>query len=112
MSGSHDHGLAQAERAMDPSYEGSVVLAVGGLVGALVLYAPGALLGAEVEIARLGAPGYVTHSSFRERRLGSAVMCAAVYPGLPEGDYQVHGYPQVVHVDGGRVSEAQLVANR
>ena len=64
-----------------PSQAGSVVLDVGGSVGALVLYAPEALAGAEVEVARLGLPGHTTHSSVRHRQLAPGLMvCAAVYP--------------------------------
>ena len=35
---------------------------------------------------------------------------AAVYPGLPEGNYRVDGRRQLVTVDGGRVTEASLDA--
>lgn len=92
-----------------PSQAGSVVLDVGGSVGALVLYAPEALAGAEVEVARLGLPGHTTHSSVRHRQLAPGLMvCAAVYPSLPAGEYRVDGSAQVVRVDGGGVTEAHL----
>jgi hypothetical protein len=109
----HSHGHTHShEPVLPPSYEGSVVLDVGGLFGALVLYGGADLVGAEVEIVRIGDPPHVTHSSFRERHLGAGVLCAAVYPGLPAGDYDIQGYPQMVRVDGGRVTEAKLETQR
>jgi len=84
---------------------------VGGLVGALVLYAPEQLAGAEVEVARLGEPGHTTHSAVRQRQLAPGWRAfAAVYPGLPAGKYRVDGCGQLVTINGGRVTEASLDA--
>jgi hypothetical protein len=96
---------------LPPSFAGSVVLDVGGLVGALVLYAPEQLAGAEVEVVRLGEPGHTTHSAVRQRQLAPGRQAfAAVYPGLPAGEYRVDGCRQLVTVNGGRVTEASLDA--
>jgi hypothetical protein len=96
---------------LPPSYAGSVVLEVGGLVGALVLYAPERLAGAEVEVVRQGEPGHTTHSAVRQRQLAPGRQAyAAVYPGLPAGTYRVDGCRELVTVDGGRVTEASLEA--
>ena len=121
--GAHDHGAdlhtVQAETGvyshegnpLPPSFAGSVVLDVGGLVGALVLYASPQLAGAEVEVVRLGEPGHTTHSAVRQRQLAPGRQAfAAVYPGLPAGEYRVDGYRQLVTVNGGRVTEASLDA--
>ena len=121
--GAHDHGAdlhtVQAETGvyshegnpLPPSFAGSVVLDVGGLVGALVLYASEQLAGAEVEVVRLGEPGHTTHSAVRQRQLSPGRQAfAAVYPGLPAGEYRVDGCRQLVTVSGGRVTEASLDA--
>jgi hypothetical protein len=77
-----------AEQAPGPDAESYAVLDIGGDIGALVLYAPPELAGAEIEISREGAPR--THSQVRERRIGTAApLYAAVYPGLPAGTYTI-----------------------
>jgi hypothetical protein len=74
------------ETPLGPSGPGSVVLDVGGGIGALVLNVPPAHDGREIEISREGFPR--THSQVRERRLGRGrVRYAAVYPDLPAGVY-------------------------
>jgi hypothetical protein len=116
--GAHDHtgqagtGVYSDEgHPLPPSYAGSVVLEVGGLVGALVLYASEQLAGAEVEVVRQGEPGHTTHSAVRQRQLAPGRQTfAAVYPGLPAGVYRVDGRRELVTVDGGRVTEASLEA--
>ena len=77
---SHHH-----ETALGPSGPGTVVLNIGGGTGALVLNVPPELDGREIEISQEGFPR--THSQVRERRLGSRVRYAAVYPDLPAGVY-------------------------
>lgn len=79
-----------AEATLGPSTSGSVVLDLGPGTGALVLHAPPELDGAEIEISRLGAaPGPRTHSQVRQRQLPGRVNYAAVYPGLPAGEYAI-----------------------
>jgi hypothetical protein len=72
-----------------PSGAGRVVLEVGAGIGALVLDTPAGLAGQEIEISLAsGGPGARrTHSLVRERRTSSGTSYAAVYPGLPVGDY-------------------------
>ena len=114
--GAHDHpghvetGVYSHEgNPVPPSYAGSVVLEVGGMVGALVLYASELLAGAEVEVVRQGEPGHTTHSAVRQRQLAPRRQAfAAVYPGLPAGDYRADGCRELVTVNGGRVTEASL----
>ena len=103
-----------------------VVLDIGGEVGALILYAPAELSGAEVEISLPGT-GPRTHSIVRERRVdqnaaghrtagrhaapsgpGDAAVYAAVYPGLPAGLYTIWRDARTpagtVKVEGGQVA--------
>ncbi|WP_375501898.1 hypothetical protein [uncultured Jatrophihabitans sp.] len=117
---------------VDDADDGSVILDIGGDVGALLLYTTADLLGAEIEISPLsdGAldvfqrdhphehspddAGHVhhhhpgrTHVAVLARRGPAGVDYAALYPGLTTGDYQlwnVDGTPaDVVHINGGEV---------
>src|ERR1700722_19040329 len=81
-------GTAMSEAVLPPSGQATVVLDIGADTGALVLHVPAELDGQEIEISlNGGAPR--THSQVRQRHVDEAVLYAAVYPGLPAGDYQV-----------------------
>jgi hypothetical protein len=102
--------------------QSSVVLDIGGDIGALILYTPPELSGAEIEISLPGA-GPRTHSIVRERNVGrrragrhaapeagsgDATVYAAVYPGLTAGLYTIWRDAQTpagkVQVEGGEVA--------
>ena len=114
------------------SQDGTVVLDIGGDVGALVLMTPPDLLGAEIEISPLDASGadvfqqlhpHVhengqthlhgnpdrTHVAVREREGPGGMRYAAIYPGLRQGRYQlwnVDGTPaDIVQITGGEVAQ-------
>lgn len=73
-----------------PSRTGSVMLDLGGAVGALILDAPPELNGREIEISRAAGGGVRhTHSLVRERITEAGVSYAAVYVSLPAGDYVI-----------------------
>jgi hypothetical protein len=75
-----------------PSGPGSVVLDMGEGVGALIVDAPPARCGDEIEISASGGSGrggHRTHSLVRERRTAAGTTYAAVYPGLPADEYTV-----------------------
>lgn len=73
-----------------PSGIGTVLLDIGADTGALILHAPAGLNGIEIEISPNGVRDAArTHSRVRERRIGSAVRHAAVYPAVPAGTYTV-----------------------
>ena len=77
-----------SEEVLGPSGHGSVILEVGGDIGALVLETPAALAGTEIEISPTGG-GARTHSAVRARHTVEGTCHAAVYPGLPAGDYVI-----------------------
>jgi hypothetical protein len=77
------------ETRLPPSGPGTVVLNLGADTGALILHTPASMDGDEIEISRTGAAAVRTHSQVRERRTGSSVRYAAVYPDLPAGDYTI-----------------------
>jgi hypothetical protein len=83
--------MTEPESITGPSSAGSVVLDLGGGIGALILDAPAELAGREIEIspAAGGASARRTHSLVRERRTGAGTCYAAVYPDLAAGDYTI-----------------------
>lgn len=92
-----------------PSHDGSVVLDIGAGIGALVLHVPAELVGVEIDVVGIGPGTTSTHSLVRPRLMPDRTLYAAVYPGLPEGEYRIPtaaGFPATdVHVLGGSVAE-------
>ena len=96
------------EHRYGPTSAGTVLLDLGAGTGAVVLYTPAALLGAEIEISP-GTPGAPrTHAAVRARPGPSGTRYAAVYEGLAEGRYTLwadHDTPGgQVSVTGGQVT--------
>lgn len=95
--------------SLEPSGEATVVLDIGGDIGALVLLTPPELAGREIDIFRLGEPLPAMHTAVRARELPDCHVHAAVYPSVPAGDYVVPatlGLPSIpVSIRGGEVTE-------
>lgn len=93
------------ENSPGPSGPGSVVLDIGGGVGALIIITPARMAGAEIDVSPVQDAAGRTHAVVRERRLGPASCHAAVYPALPAGDYTIWrdaGSPAgTIRIDGG-----------
>ena len=89
----------------------SVMIDIGGSVGALVLTADSERSGLEVEIHPVDDPGGKTHVWVLPREAGGAVTHAAIFPSLLEGDYVVLGPTGLpgftVRVVGGVVTTAR-----
>ena len=104
----------QHQHTMAASTVGSVVIDVGGDVGALVLYVPASQLGREIEVSRIGSARHRTHAAVRERRLDNGSCYCVVYTGLAAGDYTVWSDDDTpagtVTVVGGRVTETDWSA--
>jgi hypothetical protein len=103
------------EHTLDPSEAGSVVLAIGGDVGAVIVAAPASLAGQEIEIRRCGSPWGGTHVAVRARHLPDGVIHAALFEALRVGEYEVRiradnaAEPNTrLVIEGGRVSRAEL----
>ena len=78
------------EKLAGPSGPGTVVMDLGGDIGALILYTPDDLDGLEIEISRDDDPGARrTHSQVRARHMPGVTRYAAVYPGLRSGAYTI-----------------------
>ena len=97
-----------SEHRYGPTSVGTVLLDLGAETGALVLYTPEDLAGAEIEISA-GTPGAVRpHAAVRARPTVSGTRHAAVYEGLTAGDYTIwrdHDTPAGhVTITGGQVT--------
>jgi hypothetical protein len=96
---------------LGPSQDGSVMLDIGGDIGALVLHASADMVGAEIEISPTGDDTHRTHVAVRERCGNGPTRYAAIYPELQAGDYTLwgsDGQPAMrVVITGGTVVEAQ-----
>src|SRR5258708_31479868 len=66
----------------------SVLLDIGGDVGALVLTVPDRYLGREIEVSPVGDDARRTHTAVLERRVAGRTLCAAVDPGLRAGGWR------------------------
>jgi hypothetical protein len=96
----HHHTLAA-------SGEATVVLDIGGTVGALVVNTPEALGGVEIDLAPHDPPVTAVHTAVRPRDVGGRRWWAAVWPALDAGTYTIlapDGSPHTeVAVRGGEV---------
>jgi hypothetical protein len=95
---------------LGPSYDGTVMLDIGGDIGALVINTGAELHLAEIEVSPAGEThAHRTHVAVRERRGPSGVRFAAIYPGLRAGEYTVwggNGEPaDTVRIVGGEVAQ-------
>ena len=104
-----------AEHGLGPSGLGTVVMELGGDIGALVLYTPAEMDGDEIEISRDDEPGAGlarrTHSQVRPRHMGTVTRYAAVYPGLAAGSYAIwrdeRARAATVSIAGGQVTSCR-----
>jgi hypothetical protein len=98
-----------------PVQGGSVVLDIGGDVGALIAFLPESFAGTEVYISVADGSDPFTHTGVHARGTSEHRRQTAIYPQLTTGDYQLWhpadasplGEP--VHVEGGAVAELNLI---
>lgn len=93
---------------MPASWSGSVILDIGGDIGALVLRTTREYFGHEINLMPDEASTPQVHSAVRERRAPEGSSFAAVYPQLKEGDYTIEGSTQRLAVQGGQVVDVTL----
>lgn len=100
--------------------QGSVLLDIGGDVGALIVSMPAEMEGVEVEIRPFGAPdlpahahghGHYPHVEVVLRPTAEGPVPSLVFPELVEGRYELyvkesHDVELLVDVTGGEVSTA------
>lgn len=109
------------EQIHGPSAVGSVVLNLGGDVGALIIQADRDLLGVEIEISPVDEDGrpdhpHRTHSMVRERQTAPQPRFDAVYPDLQAGRYTIwHDATTpagIVTITGGQITTHKLTPRR
>ncbi|HEY2538283.1 MAG TPA: hypothetical protein VGI28_02100 [Stellaceae bacterium] len=76
------------ERYSDRVHPETVVLDIGGDIGALIIYAKGELHGREIEVSPRGSTTRV-HVEVLERRMNGRPVFAAVFPGLRADEYEI-----------------------
>ncbi|MGH8888179.1 MAG: phospholipase [Acidothermaceae bacterium] len=95
------------QHQLGPTTEGSVVLDIGGDIGALVIMTGPALAAYEIEVSPV-ASDRRTHVAVRERRGQGRPQYAAVFPALRSGEYRVFDpdgkVATTVAIHGGEVS--------
>lgn len=107
----HVHAHAHPENPY--AGQGSVLLDIGGDVGALVVTMPPGLEGREVEIRpeAYDGLGHLPHVAVVHRPVGTTRVPSLVFPELREGRYELyekgtHDVRLVTEVTGGVVTEA------
>ena len=88
----------------------SLLLDIGGDVGALIVYAAEDCLGCEIDLTPAGAPrSHHLHTMIRRRRAPAREFVAGVYPEVAAGTYTLWGLDgtplTTVGIVGGRVAE-------
>jgi hypothetical protein len=103
--------VSEPETALPPSGEGTVVLDIGGDLGAAAVFTPASLAGSEIEIRPAGEPWAGVHTGVRRRDLRDGACFAAVFAALPVGRYQLRvrgtdsGPVMDLAVTGGTITE-------
>jgi hypothetical protein len=86
----------------------SIILDIGGDIGALIVYTNEDLLGHEVEVSRAANAARRTHTDVLARRLNGRTVHAAVFAELSAGDYILWKNNQpddAVTIAGGAIAE-------
>jgi hypothetical protein len=100
------------EEQATPTEGASVVMEIGGAIGAVVVHTPDGLEGEEIELWPEDGTGPLTHAVVRRRHLGDGCRLAAVFPRLEAGAYTLRSArhlavaPRKVSVRGGQVTAA------
>lgn len=92
---------------------GTVVLDIGGDIGAAVITAGDASAGRELEIRPAGTSWSGRHVAFHRRRTAAGHLTAAVFPQLPAGQWEVRmmgggGIAYPLSVRGGAVTSVRF----
>lgn len=75
---------------LGPSRDGTVLLDIGGDIGAVVIHTSAALAGREIDLSVAGSTRLRTHVAVRERRGDGPSQYAAIYPRLRAGRHRLH----------------------
>jgi len=117
MFGRKDRRMPESTDGENPGVQGgSVVLDIGGDIGALIVYLPDSFARTEIYISVADGSEPFTHTGVHPRGAPNGPLHqTAVYPELTTGDYQLW-HPvdastlgPVVHIEGGAVAELSLL---
>lgn len=89
----HDHDHPHADPENPWAGQGSVLLDIGGDVGALVVQMPEQMTGVEIEIRpadSVPVGGHHPHVAVVARPVGSRLVPTLVYPELTAGSYELY----------------------
>ncbi|HET9422216.1 MAG TPA: hypothetical protein VFO49_13845 [Nocardioides sp.] len=98
--------------------QGSVLLDIGGVVGALVVTMPAGRVGDEIEIAAVGGEqAHRPHVAVVRRPVAGDEVPSLVFPELVTGAYDLHEKGEVravmrVEIEGGSVTTADWPVRR
>jgi hypothetical protein len=82
-----EHSHAGHHHTLTASGEATVVLDIGGSVGALIVNAPEAMAGMEIDLAPHDPSVRPVHTAVRPREVSGRTWWAAVWPALHAGTY-------------------------
>ena len=85
---SHSHGHHH-HHTLAPSGQGTVMLNIGGRIGALIIDTPPQWHGHEIEVSPVGSPDERTHAAVRARYVRGGVTYCVVLDELTEGRYLI-----------------------
>ncbi|HWS35084.1 MAG TPA: phospholipase [Actinoplanes sp.] len=113
---SHAHGdHHHHHHTLAPSGQGTVMLNIGGTIGAMIINTPAWLHGHEIEVSPVDDTAKRTHAAVRARYVRSGVTYCVVIDELTEGRYVVWQDEDTpltqVDVRGGAVAEVTWPAN-
>jgi hypothetical protein len=109
----HGHRHGDSERGHEVysarAHPETVVLDIGGDLGALILHAQADMHGIEIEISPEGEDGNRSHKEVLERRMGERPAFTAVFDRLAAGRYRLWAddTPRMgeVQIRGGEITE-------
>jgi hypothetical protein len=106
MSSDHAHHHEDHAARAHPEF---VVLDIGDDMGALIVHAPAALLGSEIEISPDGEDERRSHKDVLERSINGQPAYTAVFDSLRQGTYTLWSHDVActrgVTIAGGAIAE-------
>lgn len=109
---STEHHRAPGQLHPDPENphagQGPVLLDIGHDAGALIITAPAALAGIEIEVRPIGRDAPARHVAVLPRPVAHGLVHAAVFGGLTPGDYELTQRPASPPRLAVRISAARL----
>ena len=87
----------------------SLVLDIGGEIGALIIHTGPEMDGAEIELSPVGDDAARFHNMVHPRAVGTALVHSAVFPAVTQGEYTLwrddHTRVGTLSIHGGEVAE-------